>query len=88
MKSSITDLAGYARRMDAGPQPSDRFILEITRSVRDWMLDDLRERQRNLLKAVADPNIKPGKRAKRQAELYEITETVTALERAKQKILQ
>ena len=82
--ATITDLAAYKVRMEANPQPTDKFILQVTRSVRDWMLGDLREREKNLRQATTDTKIKPAKLAKRQRELAEIEQTIRALEKARQ----
>lgn len=81
--ASITNLADYAKRIDAIPDPTDRFNISITRSVRDVLIKELTDRKKKLSQAVGDSGTKEGKLVKRQAALNETIELLTALEKAK-----
>lgn len=81
--ASITNLAEYARRIEANPKSTDKFSICITRSVRDVLIKELADRKKKLSQAVGDTKIKDSKRTKRQAALDETTELLTALEKAK-----
>lgn len=78
--ASITNLADYAKRIDAQSKPTDRFNVSLTRSMRDVLIKELTDRKKKLSQAVGDSGTKESKRAKRQAALYETTELLTALE--------
>ncbi|MCM1222153.1 MAG: hypothetical protein NC548_47550 [Lachnospiraceae bacterium] len=81
--ASITNLADYAIRIDAPQKPTDRFSINITRSVRDSLIKELTDRQKKLTQSVGDAKTKDTKRAKRQAALNETNDLLTALQKAK-----
>lgn len=86
-KVPINNLAEYAARMDANPQPTDQFCVTIDRAARDWFVSDLTKRKKRLMQAVSDPKIKSAKGAKRQKELRTLIVTLNSLQDAEKKVM-
>lgn len=88
MNMSITRLTEYARRIKAQEaiRPDAvrlRLInIELTRETAEWILDDLAKRGQRLQMCVDNPNTRPAKREKREAELSRLAYAVDAINHA------
>lgn len=77
--ASITKLTEYAERIDATPKPTDRFVINLDRATKDWMLRDLGKRADRLIQAVRDPKTKEKKREKKHMEVEHLQAAIEAL---------
>lgn len=88
MKTSITRLTEYAQRMkvqEAIRPDAVRLQLiniELTRETAEWILADLAKRGKRLQMCVDNPDTRPTKREKREAELSRLAYAVDAINRA------
>ncbi len=85
MKTSITRLSEYAQRIkaqDASRPDAVRLQpinIELTRETAEWILEDLAKRGKRLQMCVENPNTRPSKREKREAELSRLAYAVDAI---------
>lgn len=85
---SITRLTEYTRRIktqEAIRPDAVRLRLiniELTRETAEWILDDLAKRGQRLQMCVDNPNTRPAKREKREAELSRLAYAVDAINHA------
>lgn len=88
MKTSITRLSEYAQRIKAqdASRPDDVHLqlinIELTRETAEWILEDLAKRAKRLQMCVDNPNTRPAKRDKREAELSRLAYAVDAINQA------
>ena len=89
MKTSITRLTEYAQRMKSQPEAIrpdavrlQLINIELTRETAEWILADLAKRDKRLQMCVDNPNTRPTKREKREAELSRLAYAVDAINRA------
>lgn len=89
MKTSITRLTEYAQRMKSQPEAIrpdavrlQLINIELTRETAEWILADLAKRGKRLQMCVDNPNTRPTKREKREAELSRLAYAIDAINRA------
>ena len=76
---TITDLKNYAERMNAQYSPLDRMQVTLRRDALSYIGAYLKDRHCAICKALADPNIKPGKRVNREMEKAMLEESIKAI---------
>lgn len=88
MKTSITQLTEYAQRIKAQEDIRPDAVrlqlinIELTRETAEWILADLAKRGKRLQMCVDNPDTRPTKREKREAELSRLAYAVDAINRA------
>lgn len=88
MKTSITRLTVYAQRIKAQEDIRPDAVrlqlinIELTRETAEWILADLAKRGKRLQMCVDNPDTRPTKREKREAELSRLAYAVDAINRA------
>lgn len=65
---TITDLKSYAERMNEQHSPTDTMQITLRRDALTYIGAFLQDRHNSVCKALADPKIKPTKRANRELE--------------------
>lgn len=78
---TITDLDAYRQQITVqkAPELPEVINAQFTRQQVEWMLADLRKREKKLNQAVNDPKTKPAKRTKKSAELIILSQVINRL---------
>lgn len=76
---TITDLKKYAERMNEQYSPLDKMQVTLRRDALAYIGAYLHDRHKSVCKAIADPKIKPTKRANRGLEKAMLEASIYAI---------